>query len=152
MFFILYLKEITEENWREVANLSVTTDQKNYIETNKDSLLEAVFDKSLNWLPLALQDGEIIVGFAMVGAFDEKTKSIWLDRLMIDRKFQHQGYGKRFLKELVDYLQQNWIITQIFLSVHQENKKIFQFYEAAGFVNTHQVDPVNGEIIMVLTC
>lgn len=147
---MLFLETITQENWRLVANLSVTKEQRGFIESNGDSLLEAAFDKKFNWMPLALYDEESLVGFAMIGDFNEDQKSIWLDRLMIDQHFQGKKYGKNFLKLILNFIKDNWSVETIILSAHKENQSIFSFYESFGFKNTHKIDQENGEIIMVL--
>ncbi|MGX7024218.1 GNAT family N-acetyltransferase [Vagococcus hydrophili] len=149
---MLQLKKINQENWRHVANLSVSPDQLDFIETNKESLLEAAFDTKYNWLPLALYDEQQLVGFSMIGDYNANTKSIWLDRLMIDQHFQGQRYGKRFLQLILDFIKESWKIETIILSAHEENESIFSFYESFGFKNTHQIDKENGEIIMILEC
>ena len=148
---MLLLKTITQENWRLVANLSVSSEQTTFIESNKDSLLEAAFDKTFDWIPLALYDDNVLVGFTMIGDFKEVEKSIWLDRFMIDQHFQGQKYGKKFLKTIVEHIKHNWSVETIFLSATKENKKIFSFYESVGFINTHTLDEKNGEVIMTLT-
>ncbi len=147
---MLFLETITQENWRLVANLSVTKEQRGFIESNGDSLLEAAFDEKFNWMPLALYDEESLVGFAMIGDFNEDQKSIWLDRLMIDQHFQGKKYGKNFLKLILNFIKDNWSVETIILSAHKENQSIFSFYESFGFKNTHKIDQENGEIIMVL--
>ncbi|HCM89784.1 MULTISPECIES: GNAT family N-acetyltransferase [Vagococcus] len=149
---MLFLETITQDNWRLVANLSVTKEQINFIELNSDSLLEAAFDEKFNWMPLALYDEAILVGFAMIGDFNEDQKSIWLDRLMIDQHFQGKKYGTQFLKLILNFIKDNWSVKTIILSAHKENQSIFSFYEAFGFKNTHKVDKENGEIIMILEC
>jgi len=147
---MLILKPVSQKNWRLVTGLTVANDQTNFIESNKDSLLEAAFDKSLNWIPLALYDDENIIGFSMVGAFNEHQKYIWLDRFMIDKNFQNRGYGKLFLNKIISYISRKWDVNKIILSVHKDNEYVLHFYKKTGFVNTNEIDSLNGEIIMIL--
>ena len=148
---MLHLTKITTDNWRLVANLSVHNSQETFIEPNSISLLEAAFDQQLNWLPLAIYDDEQVIGFTMLGAFNQADQSIWLDRFMIDQHFQGQGYGKKAFSLILNFIKSNWEVKTVILSAHEENKEIFAFYESFGFINTHQFDEVFHEIIMVLS-
>ena len=118
----LIIKDIDETNWRAVVALSVAKNQEDFIESNGQSLLEAAYDVSLNWRPLALYDENQLVGFSMIGA--KRDESMWLDRLMIDARFQGNGYGGLFIPLLIDYMKAHYLIKRIYLSVHEENKKI----------------------------
>ena len=82
------IEEVSQSTWRTIAALKVSESQRTFIEDNTTSLLEAAYDTSLHWVPLALYKEETIVGFAMVGAYNEQEQSIWLDRLMIDQHWQ----------------------------------------------------------------
>lgn len=63
----LLIKDVDESNWRDIVALSVSKDQEAFIETNGQSLLEAAYDVSLNWQPLALYDDRQLIGFSMIG-------------------------------------------------------------------------------------
>ncbi|MGL9749393.1 GNAT family N-acetyltransferase [Enterococcus sp. DIV0170] len=144
----LIIKDIDETNWRAVVALSVAKNQEEFIESNGQSLLEAAYDVSLNWRPLALYDENQLVGFSMIGA--KRDESMWLDRLMIDARFQRNGYGGLFIPLLIDYMKAHYLIKRIYLSVHEENKKIIPYYQRFGFIDSNQYDPENGERIMYL--
>ncbi|MCD5001628.1 GNAT family N-acetyltransferase [Enterococcus saccharolyticus] len=146
------LKPISKENWRTAAQLRVAPHQKNLIEDNRDSLLEAAYDTELQWTPIGLYVNHQMVGFSMIGAENTVEHSIWLDRFMIDETHQHQGYGHALFRVVLNYLKDHYKhVHTIYLSVHQENEKAFPFYESFGFENTHETDPKNGEIIMRCT-
>lgn len=144
----LLLKEVDESNWRDVIALSVSENQLNFIETNAASLLEAAYDVSLGWRPLAMYDGQKLVGFSMIGA--QKEQSMWLDRLMIEASSQGKGYGSLFLPLLIDLMKEQYAVERIYLSVHDENEKIIPYYQRFGFVDSQRYDPENGERIMYL--
>lgn len=139
---------VTQENWRQVIKLQVSKKQKHFIESNEVSLLEAAYDKIYAWQPFALRVDEVIVGFAMIGAYDQVQKYIWLDRFMIDQSFQGQGYGRHFLEKLLVFIKLTWSVEMVVLSTHQQNKAAISFYEQNGFVNTTRLDEENGELMM----
>lgn len=142
----LAIQPVNEENWRQVVQLQVAPAQQDFIESNAQSLLEAAYDHSLHWHPLALFDEDTLVGFAMIGA--QQEKSIWLDRIMIDQQFQGHGYGKQFIPLLLSHMQQTFAVERVYLSAHEENEKIFAYYEKLGFIDSRKHDPANGERIM----
>ena len=143
----LFIKEVTEENWRAIAALAVSEGQQVNIESNHQSLLEAAYDTSLHWQPLGLYRDQALVGFAMIGAENQTEKSIWLDRLMIDHRYQGQGLGRQFLQELLTYINTTRSITTVYLSIHQGNDVAARLYESIGFKDLHKTDPANREWI-----
>lgn len=144
----LLIKDVDESNWRDIVALSVSKDQEAFIETNGQSLLEAAYDVSLNWHPLALYDDRQLIGFSMIGA--KQDKSMWLDRLMIDAKFQGKHYGSLFIPLLINFMKEQYEIERIYLSVHEENEKIIPYYQRFGFIDSQRHDPENGERVMYL--
>ncbi|PJZ19435.1 spermidine acetyltransferase, partial [Bacillus cereus] len=116
----LHICEVTEKNWRSVAALNVAKDQQQFIESNAFSLAESLYEK--NGTSVGLYDGETLVGYAMYGWYWEKRKSVWLDRFMIDQRYQGKGYAKRFLRLLIQFLQNKFECKTIYLSLHPDNK------------------------------
>ncbi|GCF95570.1 diamine N-acetyltransferase [Enterococcus florum] len=142
----LLIKDVDETNWRKIVALSVSKNQQDFIESNAQSLLEAAYDVSLQWRPLALYDDAQLVGFSMVGA--KRGKEMWLDRIMIGTDFQGKGYGTKFISLLMDFMKEHYGINRIYLSVHDKNKKIIPYYQRFGFIDSQRYDPANGERLM----
>lgn len=146
----LTLKPVTETNWRAITELKPLSHQMEWINTNAESLLEAVYEPRFNWSVYGLYADSYPIGFAMIGAYNEERKYIWLDRFMIDGQFQGRGYGKKFLAKILTFIQSNWIVDDIVLSIEKDNQVAKIFYEKFGFKNTGRIDEENGEWIMVL--
>lgn len=108
----LHIRKASGENWRSIAALSVSGKQQSYIESNAYSLAESVFEP--NWCSVGLYDGETLVGFAMYGTGPEQ-KEVWLDRFMIDSRFQGQGYARRFLPVLIGCIKNQYECDAIYL-------------------------------------
>ena len=68
---------------------------------------------------------------------------------MIASQFQGKGYGKKFLKLIIDKIVSEYHCDEVYLSYTYENFSIAHFYQSVGFSATGERDP-NGEIIMVL--
>lgn len=146
----LKIHPVNQTNWREVAALTVAPQQSHFIESNQQSLLEAAYDHSLMWRPLALFNGDIAVGFAMVGAYDAVKHSVWLDRFMLHYHFQGKVLGSSFLKLLTTFLFSEFPVSKILLSLHEENSNAAALYRQHGFQDSGRYDPENGERIYVL--
>ncbi|PHA36651.1 GNAT family N-acetyltransferase [Bacillus wiedmannii] len=147
----LHIREVTEKNWRSVAALNVAKNQQQFIESNSFSLAESLFEG--NGTSVGLYDGETLVGYAMYGWYFEKRKSVWLDRFMIDEQYQGKGYAKRFLRILIQFLQDKYECKIIYLSLHPDNKLAMGLYESFGFRLNGDIDddgPVVGVVMELL--
>ncbi len=147
----LEILPVTENNWRAIASLKVADHQRDFIESNCQSLLEAAYDRSLAWRPLALYDDDTPVGFAMIGAWDPATHSVWLDRFMLGQRFQGAGRGGAFLERLITFLFAEYPATTILLSLHETNTAAAALYRRHGFRDSGRYDPENGEKIFLLS-
>lgn len=146
----LYIRTVTEENWRAIVELQPFEHQKEFISSNAESLLEAFYETRFNWSVYGLYVENYPIGFAMIGAYNEEKGYIWLDRFMLDAQFQGQGYGKKFLRIVLKFICSNWKVKDIVLSINQNNKTAKTLYEKFGFKDTGRIDEDNGEQIMVL--
>ncbi|MED3574235.1 GNAT family N-acetyltransferase [Cytobacillus praedii] len=144
----LHIREVTTDNWRLVAGLSVSEQQTRFIESNAYSLAESKFEN--NGVSVGLYDGEILVGYAMYGWPSDVNRSAWLDRFMIDFRYQGKGYAKQFLPLLLEHIQQKYACQKIYLSLHPDNKPAQKLYESFGFYLNGKVDdsgPVFGVVM-----
>lgn len=139
------IQEVSADNWRQVIKLQVSSSQQSFIEPNAVSITESKYET--RWVPVALYAGEELVGFAMYGKLPENgIDEVWLDRFMIDHRFQGRGYAKIFIRMLIGRLKQTYGCDKIFLSFYEDNKHAIRLYESLGFMLTDMRD-CNGEII-----
>lgn len=144
-----YLKPISKENWRKATQLEVAPEQKDFIEDNALSLLEASYDRDHYWTPIGLYVNHEMVGFAMIGLENKTNKEIWFDRFMIDQTHQHQGYGRALFKVVLNYLKDYYKhIDHVNVRVYDENTHAVSFYQSFGF---QTIDRHEGDHIMTLT-
>ncbi|PTL38014.1 GNAT family N-acetyltransferase [Alkalicoccus saliphilus] len=146
----LTMHPVTAENWREITALTPKENQERFIENNAVSILESIYETEHEWRCFGLYQGKDAAGFIMIGAEDKEEGWIWLDRFMLDEKFQEKGLGSSFLKTAVEYIRRNYKVREIILSVTEENKAAKTFYEKHGFQNPGRIDPENGEEIFSL--
>ena len=90
----LHFEPITSENRATALNLKIAGSQHGFIESVEQCLSEA--DRCKRWHPVGIYDGDTMVGFAMYGFFLWQYLPfgrLWMDRLLIDEKYQGKGYG-----------------------------------------------------------
>ena len=138
---------ITPESRARAEALCVGPGQENYIETVAQCMREA--DRRKCWRPVGIYDGTEMVGFAMYGFFREYLPfgRVWLDRLLIDRRFQGRGYGRAAVELLLERLHREYRCKRIYLSVYGDNGAAIALYRKLGFRFNGQRD-VHGEKVM----
>lgn len=98
-------------------------------------------------LPYAVYSDDKLVGFVMY-CVDVDDNEHWLYRLMIDKKYQGKGYGKKALTIVLDNMRSDKTRNKIYLGVHLESKAAVGLYKSLGFKFNGQV--FGSEHIMVL--
>lgn len=140
----LKIEKVNKENFLEVTKLELNTNQNDYIESNSYSIAESKYYTF--WNPVALYDGDILVGFGMYGKAEEDR--VWLDRYMIDKNFQGRGYGKVFLNMFMGKLKEEYKCSEIYLSLYKDNTAAVTLYKSFGFEFNGELDTL-GELVMV---
>ena len=101
---------------------------------------------------MGLYDGGTLIGFAMYGWFFWEyfpRGRLWLDRFLIDRRYQGRGYGRAALRHMLDRLALEHWGKDVYLSVIPGNGGAVRLYEGAGFRFIGEKD-VHGEDVMRL--
>lgn len=143
----LVLKEIDEKNYEEILNLKVSKEQEGFIESTKKCLEEA---SELDlWRTVAICNEDVTIGFAMYGLFLDEGENgrVWLDRLMIDYRYQGKGYGRKSIDVLLKQLYREYSYNNVYLSVYEDNSNAINLYERLGFKFNGELD-INGEKVM----
>lgn len=142
----LHFKLVNEENRKEIEGLTVFSEQADFIESVSECLQEA--DELELWRPVGIYDSSLLVGFAMYGYFPEPAPGqLWLDRLLIDKKYQGKGYGKQSVLLLLDRLHTEYQSNTVYLSVYENNPHAIKLYQQIGFQFNGKYDS-KGERIM----
>lgn len=142
---MILLQEITRENFWDCIELSVNEEQTDFVTSNAVSIAQSKVQPEC--IPLAVYDDEIMVGFIMY-CIDEDDGEYWIYRMMIDKKFQSKGYGKKTMSEFLDIIKEDKTHNKIFLGVHKESTYAVKLYRNFGFDFNGQV--FGSEHIMVL--
>ena len=139
---------VTQANREQAEALRIAPSQCGYVESVADCMKEADCKKC--WRPVGIYDGEVLIGFAMYGFFWAYFPfgRVWLDRLLIDYRYQGKGYGKATLSELLKLLRNEYHRKKIYLSVVEGNNTAIHLYEKFGFSFTGERD-IHGEKVMM---
>lgn len=139
---VVTLRPVTDENFRDVINLSVSDLQKQFVASNVYSLAQAYVNPEA-WVR-AIYAGEAPVGFLML-ADEPEIPEYFLWRFMIDARYQGRGYGRRAIELLVDYVRTRPEATELLVSYEQGEGGPEPFYRKLGFEPTGEV--IDGEMV-----
>jgi diamine N-acetyltransferase len=138
----IMLREIGQDNFDEIISLEV----KKYCASNLYSLAQAkIFPEAI---PLAIYNDDKPVGFIMYGIEPRDNNEYWIDRLMIDEKYQRNGFGKRALEIAIETIKQDKTHNKIKISTNPENLIARKLYAKLGFYETGELH--DDEVLMIL--
>ena len=141
-------RPVTEENREDVLTLRVAENQKGFIESVEQCLKEA--GEWDCWRPVGIYVDGCLVGFSMYCLWASE-KRVWMDRLLIDERYQGRGYGTRCFPLLLERIKKEYSCSKIYLSIVEENERAAAFYQKFGFRFNGESD-VHGEKVMELSC
>ncbi len=164
----LHLEKVTWDNVDAILNLHVNKEQRNYVATNKDSLVHAYLAMTAEGkqvFPFGICKGKKTIGFIMIGydiGEDDGTEPsadwflrnnycIW--RFMIDRRYQGNGYGREAMKLALDFIRTfpAGEAKYCWLSYEPENEAARKLYLSFGFVERPEHYEEGEEMPAVLT-
>jgi diamine N-acetyltransferase len=158
---MLRLEKINGKNVWDILKLSVNDSQNEFVAGNDISIIEAYTAITANGYayPFGLYIDDILVGFLMIGfdkddywedAPDVATGNYNLWRLMIDKKYQHKGYGRQAVKLALDFVKTFPCgpAEYCWLSYEPENQIAKELYASFCFAETGEYD--GEELIAVL--
>ena len=150
---MLKLKKINRNNIAEILKLEVFDNQKSFVATNNSSIIEAyiAITENNHVFTFGIYKDETPIGFLMIGydvnSDDEGAPkiakgnyNIW--RLMIDKKFQGKGFGKKTMDLALEFIYTFPCGTAKYcwLSYESDNDVARQLYKSVGFVETDEKD------------
>ncbi len=124
------LQKITSENWEECIELKVGKSQQGFIATNLYSLAEVQFLP--NFVAYGIYVENKMVGFTMYG-LDEDDHNYWIYRIMIDEKYQGNGYGTKALIHVIEAIKTKPDAKEIIIGYNPGNIQAERTYLRAGF-------------------
>ncbi len=80
--------------------------------------------------------------------FSHPKQQAFIQRLMVDEKFQGQGYGKFGIERMLEIFRADERIKEVGISYEPENEDARKLYASLGFVETGEI--VDDETVAVL--
>lgn len=158
---MLELKKINRNNIGEILKLEVFDNQKSFVATNNSSIIEAyiAITENNHVFTFGIYKEDTPIGFLMIGynvnsdeegapSIAKGNYNIW--RLMIVKKFQGKGFGKKAMNLALEFINTFpcGAAKYCWLSYESENDIARQFYKSVGFVETDEKD--GEEIVAIL--
>ena len=131
---------MADANREAVEALAVPPDQRRFVSSVRESILEAAAEPDARALYWAIYDEETLVGFVMiadeVGSSDYIAHFLW--KLLIDERYQRRGFGRATLDLVVEYFRNRGVGT-MWTSAGEGEGSPVTFYERYGFKRTGEI-------------
>ena len=134
------LISVTEDNWMDVASLSVKEEQKGYVAPAIGILARGYVYRDCNVKIYAFENDGTIVGTALVREFTDEPLGYDLQQFMVDKRYQGKGYGSQALQMILDELRKEGHYDHVELCVKKADTEAIRLYEKHGFVDSGYVD------------
>ncbi len=138
---MIRLIDITEDNWMEVASLSVKDSQKDFLAPAVGILARGYVYRNCNGRVYAIENDGVIVGAALVREFTEEPLGYDLQQFMIDQRYQGMGYGSQALQFILDELRKEGHYDHVEVCVKKDDDAAIKLYEKHGFTDSGYTDP-----------
>ena len=145
------LERVTKENLDAVLALKIKDDQACFVSTPAESLAQAyVYAETA--FPFAVCDDRNVVGFIMLGYYEEK-KYYTLWKLFIDQQYQGHGYGRAALELGIAFLKERFHVNEVYTGVIPGNNAAKKLYRSVGFRETGLCENGMEELRLIIrTC
>ena len=134
------LISVTEDNWMDVAALSVKEEQKGYVAPAIGILARGYVYRDCNAKIYAFENDGIIVGMALVREFTDEPLGYDLQQFMVDGRYQGKGYGSQALRLILDELRSENHYDHVELCVKKADTEAILLYEKHGFVDSGYIN------------
>ncbi len=124
------LKSITKKNFWDIVLLNQGEDGKKYVADNSYTLLEAMFDNKLKYVK-GIYIGKTPIGLIYYNPLSKKK--MFINRYMIDEKYQGKGFGKKAFELSLKYYTKKY--SPKVLQISSKNKIALDLYKKFGFVD-----------------
>lgn len=141
--------KINEDNYEAVLRLKVTDEQNEgkFIAPNVRSIADAyLYREAGDVFPYAVQDGDEVVGFILLDE-DEEEKELMIWRMMVDKDYQGQGYGKAIVEKVMEEFEADSRFDVLIADYVKGNEVMGKLLESFGF-EYEEFDEVNNEHVM----
>jgi diamine N-acetyltransferase len=129
------LHPVSRDNWRQVAELQVTPEQREHVGDPCYYLALCHYEEL--WQPLAIYLDKQLIG-GLMWAVDPADNSCWFGGFYLDHRYQNQGYGRLALQTAIAMFSAEHGHQQFALSYHPYNLVAKHLYSTLGFTETEE--------------
>ena len=137
---MLKLISVTEDNWLDVASLTVKDHQKGFVAPAIGILARGYVYRGCNAKVYAFEQDGVIVGTALVREFTDEPLGYDLQQFMIDGQYQGRGFGTQALRLILDELRKEGRYDHVELCVKKADEEAIRLYEKHGFADSGYFD------------
>ena len=135
------LRPLSESNRQAVEALRVSPSQERFVSSVVQSLREAAEHPAARPMYWVVHADDTPVGFVMIADEVDSPEYIpqYLWKLLIDERYQRQGFGTATLDLIVEYFRGRPGVEVLSTSAGQGDGSPIAFYERYGFEQTGEV-------------
>ena len=137
---MIKLVGIDESNWEEARALSVSEEQKGFMDSAPGILARGYVYRDSRARVIGIERAGRLVGLALVKDLDEEPACYDLQQFMIDARWQNKGYGSEALELIIAELQKERKYACVEVCVKKSDRAALRVYEKAGFTDTGYID------------
>ena len=144
---MIKLKLVDETTFDQVIDLSLAEQDKRCVASNVYSLAQAWLLREKNQVfPHAIISRDRVVGFLLLTKDIEK-KEYYVWRLMIDKDYQHRGYGKEAIRLVIQMAKADAACHSLRVAYVMGNHRMRGILDSLQFESS---GPSGNEIVMTL--
>lgn len=128
---MIRLDKLNQDNWLEVANLSVAKEQKQIFPIPNVYWIGISRYEEKTTL-YAIVNDETIIGLIGLG-YDEDGISGFINPIMIDERYQGNHYAREAMIKSIEVLKKEYRVKEIHLGHRKENDIAGNLYQTLGF-------------------
>ncbi|MFC8585664.1 GNAT family N-acetyltransferase [Streptomyces cinereoruber] len=141
------LEEITDENWRDVADVAPADDQRRFVAALGARYL-LLSQRGGLWNSLGVRAGDEVVGHVM-WAYDDEDGTHWIGGMIVNAGEQGRGVGRAAMRALLRRLAALPDCREVRLSYHPDNAPAAALYKSLGFEPTGDFE--DEEVVVALS-
>ena len=134
------LISVTEDNWMQIASLTVKEHQKGFVAPTIGILARGSVYRDCKAKIYAFESDGLIVGAALVREFTDEPLGYDLQQFMIDGRYLRKGYGSWALQLILDELRKEGRYDHVELCVKKADTEAIRLYGKHGFADSGYVD------------
>ena len=144
------LVRIDESNFKEAFDLKLKDGQEKFVSHPIRSLAQAYVYYN-QCCPFGIYLEDRMIGYVMViYDYDLEEYNIW--HMMIDREYQHKGYGQMAMEACLSYIKTKPFgpTHKVVLTCNKDNPDALRLYGKFGFWETGNMDEDELELALIM--